>query len=132
MNTPVESNIISFSINGLLYKSNDDFEELLNTTSILYERIPLYQNQTKHIYNLNNPEKWTLIFENIPRENNFVYDLQLQVNSIIQQIIFNEEFLIFTTQVNLTDIKPEEEKDYTWTILGIVFGVVLALLITFL
>ena len=99
--------------------------------SILYERIPIYQNQTKHIYSLNNPEKWTLISENTPREKNFVYDLQLQVNSIIYNNIFNEEFLIFTTKVNLTDIKPVEEKNYTWTILGIVFGVLLALLITF-
>ena len=131
VNEPLDSNIISFSINGLLYKSNDNSEELFNTTSILYERIPIYQNQTKHIYSLNNPEKWTLIFENIPRENNFVYDLQLQVNSIIYNNIFNEEFLIFTTKVNLTDIKPVEEKNYTWTILGIVFGVLLALLITF-
>ena len=32
VNEPLDSNIISFSINGLLYKSNDNSEELFNTT----------------------------------------------------------------------------------------------------
>ena len=67
---PVNKYNIAFSITGLLYKKNNDTQELLNTTSMLHERVPLHQNQTKHIYSLNNPEKWTLIFENIPRNDN--------------------------------------------------------------
>ena len=122
---------IAFSITGLLYKKNNNTQELLNTTSMLRERIPLYQNQTKHIYSLNNPEKWTLTFENISRENNFIYDLQVQINSIISRNIFNEEFLIFTTEIDLSDIKPEEEKNYTWIIVGIVLGVIVASIIIF-
>ena len=128
---PVNKYNIAFSITGLLYKKNNDTQELLNTTSMLHERVPLHQNQTKHIYSLNNPEKWTLTFENIPREDNFVYDLQVQINSIISRNIFNEEFLIFTTEIDLSDIKPEKQKDYTWIIVGIILGVIVAIVIAF-
>ena len=48
---------------------------------------------------------------------------------IIIIIIFNEEFLIFNTKINLTDIKPDEEKDYTLTIILISVGVVIIIIV---
>jgi len=71
------------------------------------------------------------VFTNISRKNNYVYDLQLQVNAILQNNIYNEEFLIYTTKVDLTDIKLEEKKDNLWLILGIILGVIGALIIAF-
>ena len=71
------------------------------------------------------------MFTNISRKNNYVYDLQLQVNAILQNNIYNEEFLIYTTKVDLTDIKLEEKKDNLWLILGIILGVIGALIIAF-
>ena len=104
-------NKINFDIYGLLFKKDNNSDEQLNTTSILTERKPSFINKTSHKYNYYNPENWTLIFANIPKEMNYVYDLQLQVNSIIENNIFNEEFLIFTTQIDLTNINPKEEQE---------------------
>ena len=119
---------IYFYIYGFLFIKDENSDEQLNTTSILTEREYSFVNHTRHNYSYYNPEKWELIFENIPRDMNYVYELQLQVNSILENNIFNEEFLIFTTQINLTNIKPEEKKDYTlYIVLPIVAFVVLVI-----
>ena len=122
---------IYFYISGLLYNMKKNSDELINTTSILHEQIPSYENKTRHTYDHTGAEKWTLVFTNISRKNNYVYDLQLQVNAILQNNIYNEEFLIYTTKVDLTDIKLEEKKDNLWLILGIILGVIGALIIAF-
>ena len=123
---------IYFYISGLLYKLNESSDELLNTTSILKDQILKYENKTINYYNYNNRENFILIFKNIPRNNNYIYDLQLITNVIIENNIFNEEFLIFTTKIDLTDIKleeKEEEKSYLWYILGPIIGVIVVALI---
>ena len=112
------TNKISFYISGLLYNKNDNSEELLNTTSILHEQICLYENKTIYIYKLENPEKFTLLFKNISRKHNYNYDLQLQANLFSERNMFNEEFLIFMTKVDLTDIQLKEEESILWFILG--------------
>ena len=126
------SNInIYFYIYGFLFNLNENLDELINTTCMLTEQVPEFQNKTKHAYSINNPQKWSLIFANVPRTKNYVYDLQLQVNSIIENNIFNEEFLIFTTKINLTEIIFEEPENYTWIIVGCVLGFIVLLLIVF-
>ena len=122
---------IYFYIFGLLYNKKEKSDELLNTTSILHEQIPLYENKTLNYYNLENPKKFILIYKDIPRKNNFLYDLQLQTNVIIEKNLFNEEFLIFNTKIDLTDINPEKEKSYLWHILGAILGILVLGLITF-
>ena len=121
---------IDFYISGLLYKKNESLKELINTTSFLYERKPMYENKTVSFYNLNNPQKFTLIFKDIPRSNNYIYDLQLQVNAFIKSNLFNEEFLIFTKEVDLTDIA--KKKSILWLILGPILGVVFILIVVVL
>ena len=119
---------ITFYISGLLYNKSENSKELINTTSILYERKLMYENKTINVYNYNNPNDFTLIFKNISRKNNYVYDLQLQVNVFIKNNLFNEEFLIFTKEIDLTDIL---EKSILWYILGPILGVIGLLLIIF-
>ena len=135
-NSDVNRTDIYFYINGLLYKKNDNSDELLNTTSILKERYPSFENKTIHTYNLNNPEDFTLIFTDIPRQNNDTYELQLLINVIIKDNILNEEFLIFNFDVDLNDIEisvKKEDKFPEWAIVLIIFGVLfLALIIFFL
>ena len=75
--------------------------------------------------------KWELIFQNLPRDMNHVYVLQLQVNAILENNIFNEEFLIFTTEIDLTNIKPEEDKDYTLYIVLPIVAFVVLVIVTF-
>lgn len=87
----------------------DGSNERVNTTTILSENETPYENRIKLIY-YPNMTKWSLIYENIPRKDNFIYDLQFQVNVIIEDNIFNEEFLIFTCKVDLTNIKLIEKK----------------------
>ena len=122
---------IYFLITGLLYNKNDNSEELINTTALLHEKKPLYTNQTIHVYDKIKREKITLIFKDIERINNFVYDLQIQANVFIENNIFNQEFLVFTAEVNLTDIKKEEPKSILWYVLGPILGFILLLLIAF-
>ena len=133
-NTDVDRADIYFYINGLLYKKNENCDELLNTTSILKEQIPLFENKTNHTYNLKNPEDFTLIFADIPRQNKDIYELQLLINVIIKDNILNEEFLIFNFEVDLNDIEiseEEEKKFQEWIIVLIVFGVLFLALISF-
>ena len=82
---------------------------------------------------MTNSDSYTLIIENISRKDNFIYDLQLQVSVNIKDNILNEEFLIFTFDVDLTDIKiVEAEKFPLWAILVIVFGSLIIMGIVFL
>ena len=122
---------IYFYISGILYKNNETSKELLNTTSILQDQTPLYEDNTVNVYSYKNPENFNLTFRNIPRKDNYIYDLQIQVNVFINRYLFNEEFLIFTKKIDLTDIKKEPEKSYLWYILGPILGVIGFLLIAF-
>ena len=127
----LKNSIIYLDIYCYLFKTDENSNEQLNTTSKLIERNYSFKSYTRHNYSYYNPEKWTLIFENIPRKMNYVYELQLKANSIIKDNIFNEEFIVFTTQVNLTDIKDEVKKDYTLYIVLPIVGFVILLLVTF-
>ena len=122
---------IYFYISGILYKNNETSKELLNTTSILQDQTPLYEDNTVNVYSYKNPENFNLTFRNIPRKDNYIYDLQIQANVFINRYLFNEEFLIFTKKIDLTDIKKEPEKSYLWYILGPILGVIGFLLIAF-
>ena len=56
------------------------------------------------------------------------------MNAIIQNNIFNEEFLIFTSEIDLTDIKyipPENKKNLWWIIGGVIGGVIIIGLVVF-
>ena len=123
---------IYFYISGLLYKKLLGSEELINTTAILYENNALYENKTIHTYNLKKPEKFKLIFNNIPRKENYIYDLQIQANIFIESNLFIEGFLIFTKEIDLTDITIKEEISILWYIIGPILGFVFLLLFSFL
>ena len=134
-NETVIRNGVYFLVTGTLYKNNKTSKEIINSTIGLTEHAPNFTNITTHYYNYRNPENWTLIFENIPRNNNYIYDLQLQINAIISKGLLNEELLVYKTQVDLTDIKIEEPKNSkTWIyiITGIIGGILLILAIFFI
>ena len=121
---------INFYISGLLFNKNIDSEELINTTSILHEQKPLYENKTNYTYTPeNSTETFSIIFKDISRKDNYIYILQLQVNAIIRHKIFNEEFLIFTTEVDLTNLTNvtniSDNKGFKyWILFGIIIGFV--------
>ena len=140
INTGIEPQVVKrediyFYIYAFLFKKEKTIEEQINTTSILTERKYLFKTNTTHYYNYYNPEKFNITFDNFPRNYADIYELQLQVNAIIQNNIFNEEFLIFTSEIDLTDIKyihPEEKKNYTgWIIGGVIGGVIIIGLVIF-
>ena len=123
--------LITISISGLLYKQKENSEELLNTTTLLYERDhPSYEDHAVTVYNQTESYKFTLIFKDIPRKENFVYDLQFQFNAFIDYF-FSELYFVFTTEVDLMDIKLEEKKSILWYILGPILGFIVILIITF-
>ena len=123
---------IYFYIYGSLFQLNNNSDEVINTTCFLNEQIPKFINKTKYNFNYKNPENWTLIFKDIPRNGNLIYDLQLKINSFIENNIFNEEFLIFTTKIDLTDFKFSNIKKYAWVIaVSVVGGALLIFLAIF-
>ena len=118
---------IYFYVSGLLFKKNESSNELINTTSFLYERKPMFEAKTVSLYNSKHPQAFSLIFEDIPRNNNDIYDLQLQINVFIKKNLFNEEFLIFNFEVDLTDI--EKKKSILWYILIPIIVIIVLLII---
>jgi len=75
----------------------------------------------------------SLLFTNISREKSYIYDLQLQINVVLEKNYYNEEFLIFTTKVDLTDIALEDKKKIDlWLILGPSLGFIGLVVIIFL
>ena len=134
-NETVIRNGVYFLVTGTLYKNNKTSKEIINSTIGLTEHAPNFTNITTHYYNYRNPENWTLIFENIPRNNNYIYDLQLQINAIISKGLLNEELLVYKTEVDLTDIKieePKQSKTWIYIITGIIGGILLILAIFFI
>ena len=120
-----------FYISGILYKKNDT-DELLNTSSLLHERTPFREDQTINTYYWKESEKFTLVFKDIPRTDNFVYDLQIKVIVYVENSIFIKELLTFTAEVDLTDIKLEPEVESSvWIIIGPIIGVVFLLIVAF-
>ena len=124
-----ETNVY-FSIFGYLYHLNTSSNENINTTSELIEQKYLYESKTLTHYNSSHPNDWKLTFENISRNNNYIYDLQFQMSVIYENKIFDEEFIIYTTKLDLTDIKKKEPAN-VWLIVGIILGVIAVFLITF-
>ena len=122
---------IYFYIYGNLFRKNDSSDEQLNTTCILSERKPSFVNHTKHNYYYEHKEKWKLVYEKIPRKDADIYELQIKANSFFQNNYFNEEFLTYTTKINLTNIKLEEESNYTIIIVIVVIAVVVLCLVIF-
>ena len=120
-----------FYISGILYKKNDT-DELLNTSSLLHERTPFREDQTINTYYWKESEKFTLVFKDIPRTDNFVYDLQIKIIVYVENSIFIKELLTFTAEVDLTDIKLEPEVESSvWIIIGPIIGVVFLLIVAF-
>ena len=124
---------IYFDIYGLLYKMNENSSEQLNTTCSLIEQNPSYTSRTRHEYDITHTQNWSLLFTNISREKSYIYDLQLQINVVLEKNYYNEEFLIFTTKVDLTDIALEDKKKIDlWLILGPSLGFIGLVVIIFL
>ena len=122
----VKRDDIYFYIYAFLFKKDGVSKELINTTAILNERKASYQTNTIHHYNYSNKEKWKITFENIARNKSesVIYELQLQVNAILLNNIFNEEFLIFTSEIDLTDIK--DKRYIIWIIVVVVVVALIA------
>ena len=126
---------IYFLITGTLYITNRTSNENVNSTSKLIEHIPILTNITYHYYNGTHPENWSLIYENIPRDDNYIYDLQLQIKVKSSYIFLYEEFLIYKTSVDLTDLKLNNSQKLDIIIIiltGIIGGFIVIIAIFFI
>jgi hypothetical protein len=131
-----KKNGIKFYIYAFLFIKDNKTDEQINTTSILTKRKYLFKTNILYHFNFSNPEKFNITFDFIPRQFADVYELQLQVNAIHPNNIFNEEFLIFTSEINLTGIgyispKKEENNKTGWIIGGVIGGVIVIGLVVF-
>ena len=78
----IEGYNITFYVYAFLYPKNSSCEELVNTSSLVYDRQYLYKSQTKSIYFYD--KNISLQFSNISREHNYVYDLVLKINAFVE------------------------------------------------
>ena len=124
----IEGYNITFYVYAFLYPKNSSCEELVNTSSLVYDRQYLYKSQTKSIYFYD--KNISLKFSNISREHNYVYDLVLKINAFVDHNLLNEEFLVYTVDLNLTDIgiKPESMSELTIVLLTI-GGIILVIIL---
>ena len=126
-----------FYITGSLYKSDEKSFELINSTCFLHEHQQAFVSEkTNSTFNNtpgnNKSTEFTLIFKNIPKENNYIYDLRIQMKARAFVDFFKEEYLSFTVKADLTDIKKSDLKWLTWAIPVIVVGVGLIIALVFL
>ena len=126
-----------FYISGTLYNPNEKTFELVNSTCFLYERTPAFVS-AKNIsiyYNEDGNKKsseFTLIFKNVSREKNYIYDLRLQMKARLFFDFSKEEYMAFTVKADLTDIKKRDLKWLAWAIPVMVVGVTLIIVLVFL
>ena len=109
---------IHFYVYAFLFKTNENSEKNINTTSILVENKYLFKANTSYYPYLNNQENWILKFENIPRNHNFTYEMQLQVIAmhtytfdlfpVYYNYYYYENILAFKSEINLTHIGYDE------------------------
>ncbi len=126
-----------FFITGTLYEKNEKSLETINNTFFLYERKEIKANKTFIIYNniFRNSSNWTLVFRNFSRDNNYIYDLRLQIIVSTFNDNSKEGFLAISKEVDLTGIKPNKEESkkgtpwYAWGIPVIVVGFILIIII---
>ena len=118
---------ITFYIYAFLYPINTSSEELVNTSSLIYNRKYIYQNKTKSICYFD--KNIYLYFNNVSREHNFIYDLTLKINAFIDYNILNEEFLVYTINLNLTGIGKKPESMSKLTIILIIMGCIAIIII---
>ena len=107
---PFRKNIY-FLITGILYKKDEPLDICINTSEIKTRQGKYFTKTLKHDYvNETGIGKFTLTFENIPRNSSYLYNLQFQVNVIITKHLLIEEYQIFNTTVDLTGIKLKNDK----------------------
>ena len=114
-----------------MYEPNEKSFETINNTCFLYERKGPYS--TKAFANYFLDKNWTIEFNGIPRDKNYIYDLRLQIIARILNYNLKEELLVFTTRVDLTGINKEKEAKkeipwYYWGIPVIIFGIIIIIL----
>ena len=127
----INNSEIYFYITGILYKKDETLNENINTTGMIIK----HEELQKSVIKINmTDEKWNLTFNNYSNNNNYECELQIQVNVIISKSLTNEEFLVYTTQVDLTNLKESKlSPGQIWGIVGgILGGIVLFLAIFFI
>ena len=74
-------------------------------------------------------KEFTLIFKNVPREKNYIYDLRLQVKARAFKEFCKEEYLSFKVKADLTDIKKRDLKWLIWFIPVVAIGIILIIVL---
>ena len=121
---------ITFFVYGFLYRKDETKEDFLKTSMLYKNRKYLYKAETSSIYRYN--EKIFLDFKDISRKDNYKYDLQIRIKVYNDNDnIFNEEFLTYNVEIDLTDIKSS--KNYvTFIIIGVIIFVLIIVVVVVL
>lgn len=82
---------------------------MLNTTTVTLSK-PDYISNTTALFN-DTKINFTISNMTSNSEDNFVFELQIKIHAQLKEYLFNEEFLVFTSSLDLNDIlKKEKEK----------------------
>ena len=119
-----KSNNMYFSIYGFLYKNESEIKkEFINSS---YQN-DVFKAQVKNICDCN----FNLTFNNIKTydNDNYIYYLQIKIFSREKKKFLNEEFLMYTLEIDLSDIF---KSNLIWLISAIAISIIIILIIVFI
>ena len=73
-----------------------------------------------------------LNFTNIPRNNNYIYDLELQINILFLNDLFFEQYLVYSKKIDLTEIGIPDNNVWKWILVSIAIDIFILLVAFFI
>ena len=73
-----------------------------------------------------------LNFTNIPRNNNYIYDLELQINILFLNDLFFEQYLVYSKKIDLTEIGIPDNNVWKWILVSIAIAIFILLVAFFI
>ena len=103
-----------------------------NIKNVLNEKEPSHKNISSAFYNLYAKDIKTLEFTNIPRNNNYIYDLELQINILFLNDLFFEQYMVYSKKIDLTEIGIPDNNVWKWILVSIAIAIFILLVAFFI
>ena len=124
----VERNDVYFEIySSLFVKEKIDNNEKLDTIATLSSKASF---SDKIIINYMKDNDFNISFKNITREF-YKYNLQIKIHVLIKDTFLNEDYLVYSIPIDLTNYLKRNEKSYIFFILITLIAIIIVIIIIF-
>ena len=124
----VERNDVYFEIySSLFVKEKIDNNEKLDTIATLSSKASF---SDKIITNYMKDSDFNISFKNITREF-YKYNLQIKIHVLIKDSFLNEDYLVYSIPIDLTNYLKRDEKSYIFFILIPLLAIIIVIIIIF-